>query len=62
MRAAPPTPTPRSAPRGRSVGGGWRFPGYVDDATYGPDTPHGALPSRIGVFDPAAKRFVPAAS
>lgn len=37
-------------------------PGYVDDATYGPKTPHGALPYRVSVFDPAAQRFVPASS
>ncbi|MDI2130121.1 ABC transporter substrate-binding protein [Yinghuangia seranimata] len=37
-------------------------PGYRESATFGPQTPHGAIPVRALVYDPAGKSFVPTPS
>lgn len=42
--------------------GTFHVPGFADNATYGPKTPYGALPSRVSVYAPAQHRFVPAPS
>ncbi|WP_018503460.1 ABC transporter substrate-binding protein [Parafrankia discariae] len=41
--------------------GSLQVPTYRDKATYGRETPHGAIPPRLFAFDPAKKNFFPAA-
>ncbi|CAI7976521.1 Peripla_BP_6 domain-containing protein [Frankia sp. Hr75.2] len=41
--------------------GSFQIPSYRDKATYGRETPHGAIPPRLYTFDPARKNFFPAA-
>ncbi|MGR7001685.1 hypothetical protein ACU686_32725 [Yinghuangia aomiensis] len=40
--------------------GRFHVPGFREDANYGPNTPDGAIPVRVTVYDPAGNRFVPA--
>lgn len=48
--------------RAGSDPGTFRLPTYRDEATYSPQTPHGALPFRIQTYDAAGNRYVPAPS
>ncbi|MGW0665262.1 ABC transporter substrate-binding protein [Streptodolium elevatio] len=42
--------------------GSFQSPGNADKATYAQATPHGAIPARLYVFDPATQKFVVSAS